>query len=131
MEKAELKEALTATLKESDEAAASIAERVLACAQALRTNPGPETLNLVASAAEDLGSLAELVRNMRVSSLGLGLASGDPFSAWDTSVVHFSDMVAAFGRQDWGALADLLQYEIHPLLLDTRKGLGSMRDALK
>ncbi len=131
MEKAELKQALAVSLKESDEAAASIAGRVLACANALRTNPGRETLGMVASVAEDLGSLAELVRNMRVSSLGLGLSSGDAFSAWDRSVVHFSEMVAAFGRQDWGALADLLQYEIHPLLLDTRKGLGSMLDALK
>lgn len=78
--------------------------RPLEAAGALRKGPNDEAVAMVAALADDLGRLAELVRDIRISALG---------------------------RKDWSALADLLQYEIHPLPIESRNGFADILGALK
>lgn len=126
----EIKEALISGLEECDSAIGLIAERVLMCAQGLRSNPDQGLFDSMGILIDNLRGLTELVRGIgdSVSTIGISPA---PLASWERGSRIFAEMGGAFERNDWVALADLLQYELHPLLIEGRTGFGVVLDGLK
>jgi hypothetical protein len=54
----------------------------------------------------------------------------DAFASLEKSVDLFREMNAAMERKDWVSLADLIQYELSPLLEEGRKEFTVVRDLL-
>lgn len=126
----EIRQALIGGLEECDNAIGLIAERVLLCAQGLRANPDQGVFDAMGTLIDNLRGLTELVRGIGDSVSALGVSSA-PLAAWGRGPRIFAEMGSAFERNDWVALADLLQYELHPMLAEGREGFGVVLSVLK
>ena len=53
-----------------------------------------------------------------------------PFSCWENSLSLFNEMYDSFQNRDWITLADLIEYELDPLLQTGKDGLIELKEQL-
>lgn len=127
---------LLATIREGiDNALAVVGEidrRLLTCANRLRVDPSDDTFTALSSEISNLDALVALVQEIRngVAHLASQPVPADAFASLEKSLPLFQQMQAAMEGKDWITLADLLQYELSPLLADGAKDLSVVRDLL-
>jgi hypothetical protein len=127
---------LLAKLSEGvDSALATVGEidkRLLACSKLLRVGNDPETFTALSSGIANLGDLFDLVREIRNGTevLSSRRIPADTFVSWEKSLDLFREMLSAFEGKDWITLADLVQYEVSPLLAEGGKDLARARELL-
>lgn len=127
---------LQARIRDGIEAAISVVGRIdadlLDCSKRLRVEPANETFTALSQGIGNLGDLVALVQEIRkgVGHLESRPVPADAFSSLEKSVDLFREMQAAMERKDWVSLADLIQYELSPLLEEGKKEFAAARDLL-
>jgi len=127
---------LLARIREGVEAAISVVGEIdaglLDCSKRLRVDPSNETFTALSAGVANLGDLIALVEEVRKGIAHLASLSvpEGAFSALDKSTDLFREMQAAMERKDWISLADLIQYELSPILGEGKKEFAAVRDLL-
>jgi len=127
---------LLARIRDGVEAAISVVGEIdaglLDCSKQLRVDPSNETFTVLSAGVTNLGDLIALVEEIRkgVAHLASLPVPEGAFSALDKSVDLFREMQAAMERKDWISLADLIQYELSPILGEGKKEFAVVRDLL-
>lgn len=127
---------LQARILEGVEAAVSVVGEIDAslvdCSKRLRVDPSNETFSALSMGIANLGDLVALAGEIRkgVDHLESRPVPADAFASLEKSVDLFREMQAAMERKDWVSLADLIQYELSPLLGDGEKELAAVRGIL-
>lgn len=124
MENADLRAALNDGIRECMAVSEIVAGRMLACADSLRINPDADALGALGQLVEDLRAIDELVGGIGAAASSLGLRAD---IGWALSAPIFGAMGAAFERGDWVSVADVLQYELHPVLVKSCSDLGGLK----
>ena len=78
---------------------------------------------------DNLSDLMDFVRELR-NGLEQSEISSESLSSWNKSVDIFKEMLSAFEGKDWITLADLIEYELNPLLLEGKNGLSELNGRL-
>lgn len=120
-----LREKVTAAIGGCAEAMTEIGDRLELCVQQLRVHPSEDTFNAVTMLIDNLQSLNALVIGISQSCAYTGIPA-DAFSSWQQTGEIFSSMEEAFSRSDWLSFADLLQYELHPKMMELRDSLVAL-----
>jgi hypothetical protein len=127
---------LQARILEGVEAAISVMGEIdaglLDCSKRLRVDPSNETFSMLSSGVTNLGDLLALVQEIQkgVSHLESLPVPVDAFASLEKSVDLFREMQASMERKDWISLADLIQYELSPILGEGKKEFAAVRDLL-
>lgn len=127
--RAELHETVARCASDAADSVGHIGDGLLDCANRLRSEQTEEIFTALSSGIDNLSQLIALVKELRTGLTQLDI-SVEPLSVWDKSLGTFQEMVSAFERRDWITLSDLIQYELHPLLMEARKGLFSLKETL-
>jgi hypothetical protein len=127
---------LLARIREGIESALSVVGEIDAglvdCSKRLRVDPSNDTFSALSMGVTNLGDLISLMQEIRKGFAHLVSRPVPPeaFSFLDKSVDLFREMQASMERKDWISLADLIQYELSPLLGEGGKEFGAVRDLL-
>lgn len=127
---------LQGKIREGIEAALSVVGEIdaglLDCSKRLRLDPSSETLSALSLGIGNLGDLVDLVQEIRkgVDHLESRPVPADAFASLEKSGDLFREMQAALERKDWVSLADLIQYEISPILGEGKKEFAAVLDLL-
>lgn len=127
---------LLARIREGiDNALAVVGEidrRLLTCSNRLRVDPSDDTFTALSLEISNLDALVALVQEIKngVAHLASRPVPTDAFGSLEKSLSLFQQMLAAMEGKDWVTLADLIQYELSPLLADGAKDLSGIRDLL-
>lgn len=127
---------LQGKIREGVEAAISVVGEIdaalLDCSKRLRLDPSNETFSALSLGISNLGDLVALVQEIRkgIDHLESRPVPGDAFASLEKSVDLFREMNAAMERKDWVSLADLIQYELSPLLGEGKKEFEAVRGLL-
>jgi hypothetical protein len=118
-------DSMLTTVKEID-------ERLLASSKQLRVDQGSDAFMVLSSAISNLGDLVDLVREIKsgIAHLASKSVPANAFDSWERSIALFREMLTALEGKDWITLADLIQYELSPLLAEGEKDLSRVRDLL-
>ena len=110
-----------------------IDRRLLTCSNLLRVDPSDATFTALSWEISNLDALVALMQEIKngVAHLSSRAVPTDAFSSLEKSVSLFRQMQAAMEGKDWITLADLIQYELSPLLADGEKDLSGVRDLLQ
>jgi hypothetical protein len=105
---------------------------LLECSKRLRVDPSNETFSALSMGITNLGDLVALVQEVRKGAAHLAAhpVPDDAFSTLEKSVDLFREMQSAMERKDWVSLADLIQYELSPLLVEGKKEFTAVRELL-
>jgi len=117
----ELREAVIGGVRESEVVAEKLSVKVGDYAKALRGVPSRELFDEITVTIGDLQSLLEAVSGINTALTQMGQDTGH-LKCWEKASEIFKAMVAAFERQDWLALADIMQYELKPLITEGKAG---------
>jgi len=98
----------------------------------LRVDPSNEAFSALSMGLTNLGDLIALVQEIRrgVAHLESRSVPREVFSFLDKSTDLFREMQAAMERKDWVSLADLIQYELSPVLAEGKKEFSSVLELL-
>jgi hypothetical protein len=109
-----------------------IDRRLLACANRLRVDTSADTFTALSSEISTLDSFVALVQEIGngVAHLASRPVPPGAFASLDRSLSLFQQMHAAMEGKDWVTLADLIQYELSPLLAEGERDLIGVRDLL-
>lgn len=131
-EKTELVNALKNGIAEAIDITEEISDRLLDCSCLLRVEHSEEVFNSLLEGINNLSDLIDFIRELKKGMEALrGYAAMEPLlSSWDGSLGVFKEMLSAFESKDWITLSDLIQYELHPLLLEGKKGLSELNETL-
>jgi hypothetical protein len=135
----EKEEELVFTLLESLEDMPGIVEELdgelQRAARTLRMDCGTDTFAVLSAVLEGLKNLINYVEEVKygVEHLaGRGLEVDDTsLDCWEEYEQVFEEMLASFEMQDWVGVADLIEYELHPLLEEGRERFIELREALR
>jgi len=94
-------------------------EALRQCAESLRLGDPGGTATDLREVIGHLVILSEFIDQVRKGLRALQV-DGTPFEAWSRSVDVFQQMVSAMESRDWVTLSDLIEYELHPRLDETR-----------
>ncbi len=109
-----------------------IDRRLLACSSRLRVDLSDGTFTALSSEISNLDAFVALVQEIRngLAHLASRPVPADAFASLEKALSLFQQMQAAMEGKDWVTLADLIQYELSPLLADGEKDLSGIRDRL-
>ncbi|NWG10097.1 MAG: hypothetical protein HXX80_07345 [Nitrososphaerales archaeon] len=129
---AELRNALRRALAEGSENVRALEGSFRRCVSNLRLGGSGQNLAELSDAIASLALLTELVGQLRTGLLVTDLEAR-PFSMWQipSSAEAFQGLVKALEEKDWVFLADLLEYEICPLMLETDKEMSQLSKRLE
>jgi len=111
------------------ELAAVFTERI----QPLRLEESESVFNDLTRNIYDLQGLMEFVSELKNGMHyfeGFGMPA-DPISADSNGLKLFNEMLTSMESRDWVMLADLIEYELSPLLLKEEEWLGELEEKLK
>lgn len=127
------REELTAALREGirivPENISVINERLIECANLLRVEQSEKVFNDLTVLIDNMSHLMELIGEIKGGLDLLGNPT-DRLQCWDKLLPVFKDMVSAFDGKDWVTVADLIQYELNPLLDEGSEGLRKTSEEL-
>ena len=106
-----------------------ISGRLMDCANFLRIEQTERVFNDISVLMDNLSDLMDFVRELR-NGLEQSEISSESLSSWNKSVDIFKEMLSAFEGKDWITLADLIEYELNPLLLEGKNGLSELNERL-
>ena len=109
-----------------------IDRRLLTCSNRLRVDLSDDTFTALSLEISNLDALIALLQEIKngVAHLASRDVPTDAFASLEKSLSLFQQMQAAMEGKDWVTLADLIQYELSPLLADGKKDLSGLRDLL-
>jgi hypothetical protein len=109
-----------------------IDRRLLACSNRLRVDPSDDTFTALSLEISNLDAFVALVQEIKngVAHLASRPVPAEAFDSLEKSLSLFRQMQTAMEGKDWVTLADLIQYELSPLLADGKKDLSGIRDVL-
>ena len=128
---------LLATIIQGVDAALSVIDEIetelLDCSTGLRVNPSVETFTALSAGVNNLGDFVSLMQEIRKGFTNLHNSPVPPeaVAVFAKSVDQFREMEAAMERNDWISLADLIQYEIAPIIEESKKELFSIKERLE
>ena len=111
------------------ESIGQISGRLMACANSLRIEQTEKVFNDISVLMDNLSNLMDFVRELRNGMEQLEYSS-ESLSSWNKSIDIFKEMLSAFEGKDWITLADLIEYELNPLLLEGKNGLSELNGRL-
>ena len=111
------------------ESIGQISGRLMDCANSLRIEQTEKVFNDISVLMDNLSDLMDFVRELR-NGLEQSEISSESLSIWNKSVDIFKEMLSAFEGKDWITLADLIEYELNPLLLEGKNGLSELNERL-
>lgn len=131
--KEELMKVLINGVEEVEGLAGEIRERLLRAAKGLRVEQSEETFRSLSTGIENLKDLMAFLEQMKEGLKCLKDLSipEDRLKCWDRSVELFQDMLSAFEMKDWITVADLIEYELSPLLEEGERSLKELGTVLK
>lgn len=106
-----------------------ISGRLMDCANFLRMEQNEKVFNDISVLMDNLSDLMDFIRELKNGLEQFGI-SPESLSSWDKSVDIFKEMLPAFEGKDWITLADLIEYELNPLLLEGKNGLSELKEGL-
>ncbi|MCC7202939.1 MAG: hypothetical protein IT393_09810 [Nitrospirae bacterium] len=106
-----------------------ISGRLIDCANFLRMEQNEKVFNEITALMDNLSDLMDFIRELK-NGLGQFEISPESLSSWDKSVDIFKEMLPVFEGKDWITLADLIEYELNPLLLEGKNGLSELKQRL-
>ena len=127
--KEELLTAITDGIISTCESIGQISARLMDCANFLRIEQTERVFNDISVSMDNLSDLMDFVRELR-NGLEQYEISSESLSSWNNSVDIFKEMLSAFEGKDWITLADLIEYELNPLLLEGKNGLSELNGRL-
>lgn len=129
---AELIEAMRNGLRVTMESIEIIDENMASCSSLLRVEQTERVFHALSEGLENLSHLVEFIKEVKrgIGHLKECDITIESLVCWDKSLSLFEEMLAAFENKDWITVADLIQYEIHPLLTEGRKGLAQLLQQL-
>ncbi len=110
------------------ELSVALSERI----QPLRLEESESVFNDLTQNIYDLQGLLEFISELREGILyyeGFGLPS-DPISSDEDGLNLFREMLTSMESRDWIMLADLIEYELSPLLMKEDEWLGKLDEKL-
>lgn len=112
--------------------AGSIGNRLLESSDRLRIDHDEGTFRMLSEEIGNLGCLVDLVDGLRKGANCLQTSSVGPdlFGSWGRSLALFQEMLSALERKDWILLADLIRYELRPVLEKGEMELAAFRKSL-
>jgi dsDNA-specific endonuclease/ATPase MutS2 len=112
-----------------------IGDSLFETASLLRIEQSERVFRSLSEGIDNLNHLMDFIRELRSGMEHLKLKgidiSMEPLLVWDNFLDVFREMLSAFESQDWITLADLIQYEIKPLLTDGENGLADLQKNLQ
>jgi len=112
-----------------------ISDRLSETASLLRIEQSEQVFSRLSEEMDNLNHLIDFIRELKSGIEHLRLKgidiSTEPLLVWDNFLDVFKEMLSAFESQDWITLADLIQYEIKPLLTDGENGLADLQKNLQ
>ncbi len=104
-------------------------------ASLLRIEQSEQVFRSLSDGMDNLNHLMDFIRELKSGIEILRLKDYDisiePLLIWDNFLDVFREMLSAFESQDWITLADLIQYEIKPLLTDCENSLTDLQNNLQ
>ncbi len=109
-----------------------IDRRLLTCSNRLRVDPSDDTFTALSSEISNLDAFVALMQELKngFAFLTSRPVPPDAFASLEQSLSLFQQMQAAMEGSDWVTLADLIQYELSPLLAEGERDLSGIRDLL-
>jgi hypothetical protein len=103
------------------------------CVNKLRVEESKEVLLQLAEAIENLQYFIEFASELKngmacFDNFGM---NDDPISSENSGVQIFRDLLSAMENQDWVMLADLVEYELSPLLTNEDEWMGKLKEKLE
>lgn len=112
-----------------------IGDSLFETASLLRIEQSEQVFISLSEGMNNLNHLMDFIRELKSGIEHLRLKGVDisiePLLVWDNFLDVFREMLSAFESQDWITLADLIQYEIKPLLTDGENGLADLQKNLQ
>jgi hypothetical protein len=112
-----------------------IGDSLFETASLLRIEQSEQVFISLSEGMNNLNHLMDFIRELKSGIEHLRLKgidiSMEPLLVWDNFLDVFREMLSAFESQDWITLADLIQYEIKPLLTDGGNGLADVQKNLQ
>lgn len=101
----------------------------------LRIEQSEQVFRSLSEGMNNLNHLMDFIRELKSGIEHLRLKgidiSMEPLLVWDNFLNVFREMLSAFESQDWITVADLIQYEVKPLLADGENGLADLQKNLQ
>ncbi len=122
--RAELATAVKEGVKQTKDIISVIGERLKDCALSLRVEQTEEVFRELMDGFENMDELMNFVTELKraLETLDITEETKEDLSCWDRSVELFEGMLDAFKKKDWITLSDLIEYELHPLLIQGADG---------
>ncbi|MBI5183961.1 MAG: hypothetical protein HY999_06315 [Nitrospinae bacterium] len=131
----EVVDAIKNGLTEANDIIKEIGNKMMDCANLLRVEQSYSLFTAFSEIIKNLSDFMEFIKEVRRGVEHLNLkgynVSMEPLLYWDRSLNLFKETLSAFESQDWITLSDLMQYELHPLLLEGEKGLSDLKESLQ
>lgn len=104
----------------TQEMVAEIGENMVECANTLRIGRSEAVFTDLSACFDDLASLIDFVGSLKagLDELSGGGGWNSKLLCWEKTLAIFEEMHASFEREDWITLADMIEYELLPLLQD-------------
>ncbi len=104
-------------------------------ARTLRMDYGADTFTVLSGVLEGLKNLINYVEEVKygvehLAERGLEIDETS-LDCWEEYEEVFEEMLSSFEMQDWIGVADLIEYEIHPLLEEGRGKFIELRESLR
>jgi len=127
---------LLATIMQGVDTAISVVDDIeaglLECSKQLRIDPSFETFTALSAGISNLGDMVSLMQEIYkgCAHLRSNPVPAEFVTAFEKSVDLFREVQVSMERQDWISLADLIQYEISPILKESKQELITVRECL-
>jgi hypothetical protein len=112
-----------------------IGDSLFETASLLRIEQSEQVFRSLSEGMDNLNSLIDFIRELKSGIEHLRLKgidiSMEPLLIWDSFLDVFREMLSAFESHDWITLADLIQYEVKPLLIGGKNGLAEVHKNLQ
>ncbi len=131
--KEELLKAITEGVVEVEGLVGEMRERFLEVVNNLRVKQDEEAFYRLSGGMENLKDLMAFLDQLKegLESLDNPSLSWKGLKCWEGSTELFKEMLSAFEREDWVTVADIIEYELVPILEKGREELKELEHLLK
>jgi hypothetical protein len=131
--KAELLIAIKGSMDDGRDVVNRLNNYFMDCVNKLRVEQSQEVLLQLTEAIENLQYFVEFAFELKngiacFDNFGM---NDDPISSENAGVQIFRDLLSAMENQDWVMLADLVEYELSPLLKSEDEWFGLLQNKLE
>lgn len=131
--KEDLLKAITEGVVEVEKLMGEIRDRFLEVVNMLRVKQDEEAFYRLSGGMENLKDLMAFLNQLRegLESLDNPSIPQKELQCWERSTGLFKEMLSAFEQKDWITVADLIEYELVPILEKGREELKELGKLLK